>query len=69
LVTVGALSVLNQFAIIREARSLVMDLQSVENPSHVAKEIAKSGGYLNYTLGILVIFSAALLVAFILLLL
>jgi glucan phosphoethanolaminetransferase (alkaline phosphatase superfamily) len=69
LVTVGALSVLNQFAIIREARSLVKDISSIENPSHVAKDIAKSGGYLNYTLGILVVFSAALLVAFILILL
>lgn len=68
LVTVGALSVLNQFAIIREARSLVKDIQGIENPSHVAKDIAASGGYLNYTRIILVAFSLVLLLAFVLIL-
>ena len=69
LVTVGSLSVLNQFAIIREARSLVNDIRGIDNPSHLARDIAKSGGYLKYTLGILVAFSLALLVAFVLILL
>ncbi len=68
LVTVGVLSVLNQFAIIREARSLVKDIQAVSNPSHIAQDIAKSGGFLNYTLGLLVAFSLILLLAFILIL-
>lgn len=68
LVTVGALSVLNQFAIIREARSLVVDIQNIQNPSQMSRDIAKSGGFLNVTAAILVIFSAVLLLAFVLVL-
>lgn len=68
LVTVGALSVLNQFAIIREARSLVKDIQNIENPSHVSRDIAKSGGFLNVTAAVLIIFSGVLLLAFVLVL-
>jgi hypothetical protein len=68
LITVGALSVLNQFAIIREARSLVLDIKNIQNPSHLSRDIAKSGGYLNATAAILVIFSAVLLIAFVLVL-
>jgi asparagine N-glycosylation enzyme membrane subunit Stt3 len=68
LITVGALSVLNQFAIIREARSLVLDIKNIQNPSNVSRDIAKSGGYLNATAAILVIFSAVLLIAFVLVL-
>ncbi len=43
LVTVGSLSVLNQFAIIREAQSVVKDLQAIDNLSRVAQNIASSG--------------------------
>lgn len=68
LVTVGALSVLNQFAIIREARSLVVDIQNIQNPSKISRDIAKSGGFLNATAAILVIFSVVLLLAFVLVL-
>ncbi len=69
LVTVGSLSVLNQFAIIREARSLVKDIQAVENPSRVARDIAASGSYLSYTQILMTVFSLALLLAFVLLIL
>lgn len=68
-VTVGALSVLNQFAIIREARSLVKDVQNIENPSHVSRDIARSGGFLNVTAAVLLIFSGVLFVTFVLILL
>ena len=37
LVTVGSLSVLNQFAVIREAQSVVKDLQKIKDPSLVHK--------------------------------
>ena len=43
LVTVGALSVLNQLAVIREAQTIVKDLQAIKNPSGVARSIASSG--------------------------
>ena len=66
LVTVGSLSVLNQFAIIREARSLVKDIQAIENPSRVARDIAASGAYLSYTQILMTVFSLALLFAFVL---
>ena len=69
LVTVGSLSVLNQFAIIREARSLVKDIQAVENPSRVARDIAASGSYLSYTQILMTVFSLALLLAFVLIIL
>lgn len=69
LVTVGSLSVLNQFAIIREARSVVKDMQAVENPSRVARDIAASGSYLSYTQILMTVFSLALLFAFVLIIL
>lgn len=69
LVTVGSLSVLNQFAVIREARSLVKDIQGIENPSRVSRDIAASGSYLSYTQILMTVFSLALLFAFVLIIL
>lgn len=69
LVTAGSLSVLNQFAIIREAKSIVRDLQALSSPSGVARDIAASGSYLRYTQIVMVVFSLALLVAFVLVIL
>lgn len=69
LVTVGSLSLLNQFAVIREAKSIVRDLQALENPSGVARDIAASGSYLRYTQVLMGVFSAALLLALILIIL
>jgi hypothetical protein len=69
LVTVGSLSVLNQFAVIREAKSIVKDLQALQNSSGVARDIAASGSYLVYTQVLMVVFSLALLLALVLLIL
>ena len=69
LVTAGSLSVLNQFAIIREAKSIVRDLQALSNPSGVARDIAASGSYLRYTQVLMVVFSLALLLALVLVIL
>lgn len=69
LVTVGALSVLNQLAVIREAQTIVKDLQAIKNPSGVAQSIASSGSYLIYTRALMVVFSLALLAALVLLIL
>ncbi len=69
LVTVGALSVLNQLAVIREAQTIVKDLQAIDNPSGVSRSIASSGSYLIYTRALMVIFSLALLTALVLLIL
>ena len=69
LVSVGGLSVLNQFAIIREARSVVRDLQAIENPSGVGRDIAASGSYLGYTQVLMTVFSLAIIIALILLIL
>lgn len=69
LVTVGALSVLNQLAIIREAQVIVKDLQAIDNPSGLSRNIASSGSYLIYTRLLMVVFSLALLVALALLIL
>lgn len=68
LVTAGALSILNQFAVIREAKSIVRDLKALSNPSGVARDIAGSGSYLWLTQILMVVFSLALLVALILIL-
>lgn len=67
LVSVGALSVLTQFAIIREARALVIEISKVKKIGPVAKTIAKSDSFLVFTQGLMVALSAALLVTFILL--
>jgi len=69
LVTVGSLSVLNQFAIIREARSIVKDLQGMDNLSGVGRDIAGSGQYLTLTQVLMTVFSLAILVALTLLIL
>ena len=69
LVTVGSLSVLNQFAIIREARSIVKDLQSMDNLSGVGRDIAGSSQYLSLTQGLMTVFSLAILIALTLLIL
>lgn len=69
LVTVGSLSVLNQLAIIREAQTIVKDLEAIANPSALSKTISSSGSYLIYTRLLMVVFSAALLIALVLLIL
>jgi hypothetical protein len=69
LVSVGSLSVLNQFAVIREAASIVNDLKALDNLSGVARDIASSGSYLRYTQVLMGLFSLALLVALALLVL
>ncbi|MBT5575665.1 MAG: hypothetical protein HN760_04580 [Microbacteriaceae bacterium] len=69
LVTVGSLSVLNQLAVIREAQTIVKDLEAVDNPSALARTIASSGSYLIYTRILMVVFSLALLAALTLLIL
>lgn len=66
LVTVGGLSVLSQFAIIREAKSVVEELGAHENTGAVAKTIAASGTYLTLTQALMAVFSIALLVVFVL---
>jgi hypothetical protein len=68
LVSVGALSVLTQFAIIREARTVVEELSTHQNPGPVAKMIASSGQFLNLTQGLMIVLSLALLAAFLLVL-
>jgi hypothetical protein len=67
LVSVGALSVLTQFAIIREAKAVVVELSRLKKLGAVAKAIAKSDRYLTFTQGLMVALSLALLVSFILL--
>jgi hypothetical protein len=67
LVSVGALSVLTQFAVIREARALVIEISKLKKIGPVAKTIAKSDSFLVFTQGLMVALSAALLVTFVLL--
>jgi len=43
LVSVGALSIVNQLAVIREGQMIIKDLQAVDNPSALATRIAASG--------------------------
>lgn len=69
LVSVGALSLLNQLAVIREGQMIIQDLQAVPNPSALATKIAASGSYLVYTRALMIAFSLALLVALVLLIL
>jgi asparagine N-glycosylation enzyme membrane subunit Stt3 len=64
LVTVGALGVLTQFAIIREARSVVEELGKLENLGAVAKNISQSGSFLTMTQGLMAAFSVAVVVGF-----
>jgi hypothetical protein len=67
LVSVGALSVLTQFAIIREARAVVIELSKLKKLGATSKTIAKSDRYLVGTQGLMVVLSAALLISFVLL--
>ena len=69
LVSVGALSVLTQFAIIREAKAVVVELSKLKKLGAVAKTIAKSDRYLSLTQGLMIALSLALLVSFVLLVL
>ena len=64
LVTVGSLGVLNQFAIIREAKALVEDLKSHSAQGAMGKTISGSGSYLTLTQGLMAVFSIALVVLF-----
>ena len=69
LVSVGALSVVKQLAVIREGQMIVKDLQAVDNPSALATKIAASGSYLVYTRALMIVFSLALLFVLVLLIL
>lgn len=64
LVTVGALGILTQFAIIREARSVVEELGKFDNLGAIAKNISQSGSYLTLTQGLMSAFSVAVVVGF-----
>jgi len=64
LVSVGALGVLTQFAVIREARAIVAELSKLEKLGKVATSISKSDKFLVATQGLMVLLSAALLVSF-----
>lgn len=67
IVSVGALNVLTQLAVIREAQGVVSELSAIAKPGAVAATIAKSGRYLFLTQLLLVALSAATLGSFILL--
>ena len=64
LVTVGSLGVLNQFAIIREAKALVEDLKGHSAQGAMGKTISGSGSYLTLTQGLMAVFSIAFVVPF-----
>lgn len=64
LVTVGSLGVLNQFAIIREAKALVEDLKGHSAQGAMGRTISGSGSYLTLTQGLMAVFSIALVVLF-----
>lgn len=64
LVTVGSLGVLNQFAIIRDAKALVEDLKGHSPQSAMGKTVSDSGSYLTLTQGLMAVFSIALVVLF-----
>ena len=64
LVTVGSLGVLNQFAIIRDAKALVEDLNGHSPQSAMGKTVSGSGSYLTLTQGLMAVFSIALVVLF-----
>jgi small-conductance mechanosensitive channel len=61
LVTVGALGNLTQFAIIREAQSVVTELAKHQTLGPVAQSISQSGRYLTMTLALMVTFSLILI--------
>jgi len=45
----GILSMITQYATIREAEALIVDLKQIKNPSNLAKIIADSRGLLSLT--------------------
>lgn len=59
--TTGILSLISQFAIIREANMVVKDLAKAK--SNTGKIIAASGGYLQLTQVVMVVFAIGLFVA------
>jgi hypothetical protein len=64
LVTVGALSNLTQFAIIRESQGIVSELSKISNVGPIGKSIGESGQHLSLTLTVMVVFSVALFASF-----
>lgn len=69
LVGVGALSVLTQLAIIREAKGVVTELSKLSKLGAVAKTISKSGRFLDLTQVLMAVLSVSLFVSFVLLVL
>jgi uncharacterized iron-regulated membrane protein len=65
ILTVGGLGLLSQFAVIREAKSVVAELSTHDSAGAVAKTIAASGRYLGLTQVLMTVFSIALLVSFV----
>lgn len=65
IVTVGGLGLLSQFAVIREAKSVVEELSGKPASGAVAQTIASSGRYLTLTQALMTVFSVALLIAFV----
>jgi uncharacterized membrane protein len=66
IVTVGGLGLVNQFAVIREAKGVVEELKAQKNTGAIANTISSSGSYLTLTAALMSVFSAALLVVIIL---
>lgn len=66
LVTVGSLGILTQFAIIREAKSVVEELAKLGNLGPVAQNISRSGNFLTMTQGLMTLFSLAVIAGFVL---
>ncbi len=64
LVTVGSLGILTQFAIIREARSVVEELGKLSKLGAVAQNISRSGTFLHLTQALMVVFSLGIIAAF-----
>jgi uncharacterized iron-regulated membrane protein len=65
ILTVGGLGLLSQFAVIREAKSVVTELSTHDSVGAVAKTIAASGRYLGLTQVLMTAFSIALLGSFV----
>ncbi len=64
LVTVGSLGVLNQFAIIREAKALVDQFGTESASGSMGKTIAGSKSYLTLTQALMTVFSLTLVILF-----
>lgn len=50
----GILAIISQYAAIREAEALVIDLKKIDKPSALAKKVADSGSFLQLTAGAIV---------------